>query len=281
MELLIGLIVVVVLYFYFSSKGKSKSTAKGSSKKQSSGEYDEIKQSFLPPIPAGYQIYAGCPVAGMQHRKEEAIKFAQSRNQELTLERDTRNEFDPNAIKIIGKSGATQYFIGFLPKEISAQIVGTGLFESIQARLGRIYLSSTGFLDIQYQIIGPKKQKQVFDDFLRNQPADALQKEYLKFFGLAIPKSLTTGQAEKIIVDHGKTSKPEELEEWNGLRNILEEFDDKDFREGYSLKKVSKTILMDALNKLRAEGKNYKYLSDNIDEVAEKIIELKPDLETE
>ena len=63
------------------------------------------------------------------------------------------------------------------------------------------------------------------------------------------------------------------------LFNILEEFDDQDFEDGYNLKKLRKTILMEASNQLKVQGKNHKYLSDNLDEVAEKITELWPDLE--
>lgn len=114
---------------------------------------------------------------------------------------------------------------------------------------------------------------------MNNQPADSSQKDYFKFFALPIPKGLTAGQAEQAISEHRKASKPEEQDEWNGYANILEEFDDKDFRDGYDLKKVSKAVLMEAISQLKQEGKNYKYLSGNIDEVAEKIIELKPDLE--
>ena len=36
---------------------------------------------------------------------------------------------------------------------------------------------------------------------------------------------------------------------------------------------------MEASNQLKVQGKNHKYLSDNLDEVAEKITELWPDLE--
>lgn len=166
-----------------------------------------------------------------------------------------------------------------MPKELSAQINGSDLFENVKARLGRIYISKNGFLEIQYQVIGPKTEKQKFDEFLSNQSADSSQKDYFRFFGLPISKGLTSGQAGKTIAEHRKNSKPEDLEEWDSLKNIIDELDDKDSREGYNLKKVSKTILMDALNLLKAEGKSYKYLSNNIDEVAEKIIELKPDLE--
>ncbi|NMM10842.1 MAG: hypothetical protein HHJ16_11295 [Polaromonas sp.] len=276
MSWVIGLILIAVFYFYFSNKKK---TTTPISKNKSSNDSQGSGKSFLPPMPSGYQIFAkNLPVAGIQHRKEEALKFAKSSNPVLSLERELHNKFDSNAIKLIGLSGSTQYFIGYLPKEISAQIIGTGMYENVKARLGRIYISNNDFLDIQYQVIGPKADKKQFNEFLSNQLADSSQKDYFKFFSLPIPNGLTAGQAEQAISEHQKSSKNEELEEWEGYTKILEEFDDQDFRDGYYLKKVSKTILMEAISQLKAQGKTYKYLSDNIDEVAERIIELKPDL---
>lgn len=289
MYLVIGLILIAVVYFYFSRKKKTKAPSPNnqnsvkvqfSANNQSSSNSQGSGKSFLPPMPTGYQIFAkNLPVAGIQHRKDEALKFAKSSNQELNLQREPSNEFDSNAIKLIGLSGSNQYFIGYLPKELSAQIIGTGMFENVKARLGRIYISNNDFLDIQYQVIGPKVDKKKFDEFLSNQPADSSQKDYFQFFAMPIPKGLTSGQAEQTISEHRNTSKPEEQDKWEGYVNIFEEFDDKDFRDGYDLKKVSNTVLMEAINQLKAQGKTYKYLSDNIDEVAEKIIELKPDLE--
>lgn len=284
-----GLILIAVAYFYFTSKKKTTAPpsknqnsvkVQFSTNNQSSSESQGSGKSFLPPMPTGYQIFVkNIPVAGIQHRKDEAMKFARSINQKLTLQREPNNEFDKSAIKLIGLSGSTQFFIGYLPKQLSAQIIGTGMFESVKARLGRIYISSNDYLDIQYHVIGPKVDKKKFDEFLSNQPADLSHKDYFKFFALPIPKGLTAGQAEQAISEHMKASKPEEQEEWNGYKTLIEEFDDKDFRENYDLKKVSKAVLIEAINQLKATGKTYKYLSDNIEEVAEKIIELKPELE--
>ena len=287
---LIGfLILLVAVYFYYSGKKKRNAPQKpgiakelNSGKNQSSNgaQGEGTSKSFLPAIPTGYQIFAkNLLIAGIQHRKVEALKFARASNQELSLQRDPSNKFDPNAIKLIGLSGATEYFIGFLPKELSAQIIGTELFDSLKARLGRIYISKNDFLDIQYQVIGPKADKKRFDEFLSNQPADSSQKDYFEFFAIPIPKGLTAGQAGQTMTEHRKASKAEEQAEWDGYISIVEEFDDKDFRECNDLKKVSRTVLMEVLNQLKADGKTYKYLSDNIDEIVEKLIELKPDLE--
>lgn len=281
MYLLGFLVIIVVGYLIFSKRSKATTTKNsGSAKKRVLSNSSGGGNSFLPPIPAGYQIFEkNLPVAGIQFRKIDAISFAKSSGQELGLERQSNNEHDPNAIKLIGISGSTRYFIGSLPKELSKQIILTGLYESVKPRLVRIYIGQNDFLDIQYQIIGPKTEKKNFDAYLSAQPAHLSQKEFYKFFELPMPKGLTAGQAGLTISEHSKNCKPEELAEWNGYINILEEFEDNGFRESYDLKKVSKAALTEALNALKQEGKSYSYLSESIDEVVDKVILLKPALE--
>lgn len=281
---LIGFLVLLgIAYFYFASKKKTPSSNLNSLQtiqNKSSAGSKQGATSFDSPIPKDCQIFAKhIPVAGLEYRKAEALKFAKSSNQILILQKDSSNEHDSNAIKLIGISGSTNYFIGYLPKELSAQITGTGLFDSLTVRLVRIFIGNDDFLDIHYQIIGPKVEKKKFDDFLSNQPVDSEQKEYLKFFNLPSSKGLTFGQAKQTIEDHKKNATDEVLDEWNGYNNIFEEFEDKEFRETYDLKRVSRTVILEAINQLKAQGKTYSYLSDNIEEIVEKIIEIKPDLE--
>ena len=107
MYLVGALVLAILVYFIFFNKGKTTPTAKVQSSNNSNGSSDSQGggKSFLPPIPSGYQIYAGNPpVAGIQHRRVDAIKFANSSNQELALQRESNNEYDPNAIKLTNKA---------------------------------------------------------------------------------------------------------------------------------------------------------------------------------
>jgi hypothetical protein len=278
---LIGfLIIAACIYFVFFNK---KTTSDRQQPKQSLPKpmAPHAKQgatAFDNPIPPGYQIFAAPPVAGMNHRKDSVVRFAQGDNQDLAIERDPDNPHDRNAIKLIGVLGTTRYHIGYLPKELAEQIAATELFDSLKVRLTRIYIGTDDYIEIHYHILGPKPEKRKFDSFLDNQPADAAQKDYLKFFGLAIPKGMTAGQAKEIIKQHGQTSSDEEQDEWTSYTNILEQFDDTDFREDYEIKKVPKTVLLKAMNDLKAEGKSYSHLEENTDELIDRIIKEKPEL---
>lgn len=206
MELLGLVAVLVILYFVFFKRKRGSGVSNKPVVRRAQGS-KQGAVAFENPIPKGFQIFAGnLPVAGMQYRKDEAIQFAQSSNQELTIEREPNNPHDPNAIRLIGLSDTNKYFIGYLPKELSEQIVGTGLFDSLKARLTRIYIGTDDYLDFHYQIIGPKTEKKRFDEFLDKQPVDTSQKEYFKFFGLPVPKGMTSGQAEQTIKEHQRTS---------------------------------------------------------------------------
>ena len=280
---LLGLIVLVVIAYLIYS-GSSSSNKSGNSKQpRYNKELSKKAQSFLPSIPKDYQIFtSNILVAGITFRNSDALRFINGSEQTLELERELNNPHDKNAIKVIGITPSSRYFVGYVPQEVSEQIIETGLLDKIKLRLARTYQGDNGYIEIQFQIIGLKELKKQYDAFLENQPADVSQKEFYKFFDLPIPKGLTTAQAAKTIVELRKKLKAEDaskLEQYDAYTSILEEFDDNDFREGYEVKKPGKAVLNDALNQLTQEGKDYAYLSDNIQEVVDRVIKLKPELE--
>lgn len=280
MEFFILMAFLVIAFFAYT--GRNKNPSNNTNTPSSKGGSETAGESFLAPIPKGKQIFSRCDVSGISFRKDDAIRFAKGTNLELELEREPFNTHDENAIKVIGKASGKRYFIGYIPKELSEQIAETGLFESIAPRLDRIYQGSDGYLEIKIQIIGPKVDKQQFDAFFANKPIDSIQKDFYKFFGLSVTKGLTTGNADKFIKEHRKTLEaetPSKLKEYDSYRQILEEFDDEDFRESYDLKKVSRTVLLDAINQLMQEGKTYENLADDIDELVDRVLKLNPALE--
>jgi len=236
---------------------------------------------FLLPIPQGYQIYKRMLfVAGISYRKEDASLFIRDSRQTLEFERELNNPKDKNAIKLIGVTPTSRYFVGYVPKEISKLLVKTGLLDKVEPRLDRTYHGIKDYVEIRFQIIGLKENKKQFDAFLKNQPADADQKIFFKFFGLLIPRGLTTEQAKQTINEHREklsVHDPSQLEEYYAYMGILEEFDDKEFRSSYEVKKTSNDILNEALYQLKQEGNTYADL--DIQDVVDRVIKLKPELE--
>lgn len=153
-------IFVFSILFYIVSEHGHKWTKQGRALSQRSA-------AQLPePIPPGYQIYCKDPsLAGSNYRRVDKLRFAESSGQTLRLEREPDNPKDPNAIQVIGDCIDDDYVIGYLPKQIAKQITNAGLFDVIKPRLCRIYIGERGdgYVEIQYQIVGPKSSKQQFD----------------------------------------------------------------------------------------------------------------------
>lgn len=279
MHWIIVLGIVVFVIYLLAPRG---STSKVSVKSSFGGKSAGRGTNFLPPIPQGFQIFdARLSVAGIEHHRNDAILFANDSNQTLAMEREPDNTHDANAIKVVGISGSARRFIGYVPKDVAAQIVGSGLVDVIQPRLERIWSTDNGFVDVTFQIIGPKSSKAQYADFLNNKPAHSRDKEFLKFFGLPIPNGLTTGHAAKMIAEHRRkleTENKTRLDEWDAYEEICEQFDDADFRSEFELKRVSDKMLKEVLDTLKEEGSSMRSLADNIDLVVDRVIALKPEL---
>lgn len=280
--LFILLVVVVIFVLFTRAKLRSERFNKSKSLADNAAAAPEGKR-FLPPIPKGFQIYAGrLEVAGVRHRRSEALQFANGSGQTLLLEREPENRHDPNAIKVIGLTGAVRHFVGYVPKDISEQIVGSGLFQVVQGRLEYIWRSRGGYVKIIFQIIGPKERMQDYDAFHLNKPAYAFQKDFLKHFGLQVPKGLTYGEACSLVAALRAKLEHEDkglLDEWDAFTEISDQFDDPEFREDYDLKKISRTWLKEAVDDMKRSGETIRSLADDIDKVVERVIELKPDVE--
>ncbi|MFZ2168318.1 MAG: HIRAN domain-containing protein [Methylococcaceae bacterium] len=118
-------------------------------------------------IPEDLQIFEErLEVAGVNFRKEDASAFATAKNGWLELERELGNKHDPNAIKVIGCNkgffGIKRRFIGYVPKEVSRLIVEGRYLNQIRPRLLRTYKGDLGFVEILFQILGPKGKKYEF-----------------------------------------------------------------------------------------------------------------------
>lgn len=126
-----------------------------------------------------------------------------------------------------------------------------------------------------------------------NRPATQTQKEFYKHFGFVIPKGLSQRSADEFIEKQKselylEQTEDDELEpednasllkEWEALEQIFSEFNDPEYREDYNLKKISHSMLMKAINSLKLEGYSLSKLADDTDEIVERLLEIKPELE--
>lgn len=121
-------------------------------------------RSVREPIPKGYQIYqAGLIVAGISFKKENAAKFFASSNHALEFKRDPANQYDKNAIEVIGVCDAGRYPIGYVEAALAKYLVDRSLEGVVRPRLMRVYSGADGYMEVSYQVIGPRAEKHRYD----------------------------------------------------------------------------------------------------------------------
>lgn len=124
-----------------------------------------IRQYHLKPLRAGVQIYAErLAVAGIARRKSAAIRFVKGSEHRLELEPEPSNPHDRNAVRVVGCSRGLfrhrRTFLGYVPRG-AARIVAEGAFE-VEPRLLKTYLGDKGFVEVEFQLIGPKHRAAEF-----------------------------------------------------------------------------------------------------------------------
>jgi hypothetical protein len=107
-------------------------------------------------------------ILGIEYRKESAFQFCSGKAQRLTLQCDSANPHDFNAIQIIGHfqyGGVNQSAIlGYIPAKIAASIVSEGKDYVADVLLNRVWISEDGFIKIVCDIIYPKPELQEIDN---------------------------------------------------------------------------------------------------------------------
>ena len=119
-----------------------------------------------------YQLFKSeLNIVGTSYRRKEALKFANGSNQEVYFERDSNNEHDKNAIKVMGVSkhllglSKNVSHIGYLPEDVSASIVKSGLLDSMKPILKRIWVSENKVIvAVTIRILVLKTKKSVLDE---------------------------------------------------------------------------------------------------------------------
>ncbi|MCR9282635.1 MAG: hypothetical protein NXH99_13150 [Rhodobacteraceae bacterium] len=154
----------------------------------------------------------------LEGRKASAAAFCKATGQTLTLAPEPTNKHDRNAIKIFGEWKGwfrrKREFLGYIPAETAAALAQAGVVKHVRPRLLKTYLGSDGFVEIEFQIIGPKEMyESVFPK--KQPPAENLTAEEtvardnvaverlrsLVEFLAATPK-MTSDQIEKLSKKH-------------------------------------------------------------------------------
>jgi hypothetical protein len=285
MEYIVVFILFSLAFYFLKNMGKDSSVRGGNRSTSPSSKGGSVSERFSGGIPTGYQIYLHQPVlAGVQFRKADAIDFAQGADHSIEFERDPANEHDANAIKVIGISSGRRHHIGFLPAEDAKTIVKRGFESGVIPRLRNIYLSDSGWLNIEYDVLIQKDLMKASKALDLEEPMNKSQKDFLKFFDQPIPKGLNVGQATTIIEEFTakmNAEHPNKIDEYDAYDEIMWMIDDKEERDQYDLKKPPMSVLKQALGVLLEKGVTYVQIKDDMQLLADEIFKIRPDLEKE
>jgi len=117
--------------------------------------------------PDGFQIFENeMPVAGVHARISACTAFIKGKKHQIAWAREPNNAHDSNAIRIVGTTkglfGTKQRFLGYVPAEVSARIAAGDWFDSLIPRLRFMRISDDGYVEITFDIIGPKGEKKSY-----------------------------------------------------------------------------------------------------------------------
>ncbi len=129
------------------------------------------RESFLDPIPDGYQIFEKrLEVVGIQHRKKAAQRFAKGHKQSLKFKPEPSNKYDPNAIRVIGvwkdSSGQKRTaHIGYLNKDLARVLTKSSYVQNVLPRLETIFQGehNRSWIGVDFQLLGPKGELQKYE----------------------------------------------------------------------------------------------------------------------
>jgi hypothetical protein len=120
-----------------------------------------ISQRFLPPIPEGCQIFeTTVGLVGIEYRRDDVIEFISGTGHGLEIVAEPNNDDDPNALAVIGVTQGWIFkkrkMIGYIPREIAAQIAESCGIQSLKPRLRNIYIGYNDYCIVEFDLVGPK-----------------------------------------------------------------------------------------------------------------------------
>lgn len=113
-----------------------------------------------------WKIYSGWfEVAGTHHREREVLEFlsaaeiASRRGRPFGVElvTDSENQHDPNAIKVVGSVAGKNFFIGFVPRDISNEVAKMPSAMPIAAELKQAKIGHSKIIVSVAGLIPPAK----------------------------------------------------------------------------------------------------------------------------
>jgi hypothetical protein len=221
-------------------------------------------------LPPDYSIFIkNSQITGISYRREDVIKFIHSEGLCLALELEPSNTMDINAIKLIGKTDGADYLLGYIARGYAQQIADSGMFQQLLPRLMRVYQGKDDYVDITFQILGPKDLKEKFGLFKPIPQPSEEHLEFLSFLNIEIPDDASLEDVIEIIGANSDSG----ISLFNQYSSMMEELCSSEFCETYGLEGIERQSILDLINKMISEGKAFKDVIQSDEEIFERLVE--------
>lgn len=189
------------------------------------------------------------------NRAQKFLELGDQNNFNIFLERDPNNPRDKNAIKVMGSAivGGKKRVeqLGFLSKDTAKALKDE---KEIDARPYSVYLPYQGRkFGLRVRILVRSQQYKNKHGIETKPKAKVAQPK---------PEKITPEINEEMLIE-----------------DIVSEILDPETLEAYNMKKPSRKLIIAAIEELKKEGVTAEEQLDEIEELVERILELKPDLE--
>ncbi len=105
-------------------------------------------------------------------------------------------------------------------------------------------------------------------------PASARTREFFKFLGIKVEPGMPETTARALMASTEVELREQgdaRLDQWQTFLSILEEFDDRDFRDTYDIKKPTTKQVRTVIDRFLAEGKTWEQVGGAPEEIAERL----------
>lgn len=266
-----ALVAIVVLYLVTRSRPRE------------SGASDETRQ----PSPAGRRTQSAGPDP-MQYLREQWTR-AERERAAGNVSDFPHWFFDPVTDKQLRrlKENGTTLPRGSLTKGQASDLIGLSEDPDDEdkeiLKFFKVPMRSLNQTTARYEVrklFADPEKKAAWDA----RPAELMQKEFLKHFGADIPKGLTKLEAQKIIAGLRTRGTKDDaaleakLAEWDAFEDIVEQLWDPEEREFFDIKKPTLAAIRAAIDALKAQGQTIEQFGGDAEKVADKLLEMNPQL---
>ena len=133
----------------------------------------------------------------------------------------------------------------------------------------RVFHGKDDFVDVTFQILGPKELKKEFNLYEVVPGPSETQLEFLRFLDIEVPDNASMATVYELIRMNPKAS----IQLFNEYESMMEEVCDSGFFETYDIEVLDRETILSVINQMMSEGASFEHIVKNSEELVERLVE--------